>query len=333
MSPINSFEDQALHYFIRASHGQPAGTIESPAAWRGDELRLHPDRWLVELTEPELVGLRDGAAAQIEAGVAMSETTSANFDVGPIERRLAPWRHTLAEGTGVLCVRGLPVREWGEEVATRAYWGLGHHLGTPGAQNPDGDLLGRVTDHGDSETNPMGRKYRTTSDIAFHCDTADVVGLLCMRAARQGGESRLASSVTVFNELARRRPDRVPQLFEPFAIDRRDEQGPGEVPWFEIPPCAWDGQQLRTFWHSDYMRSAARHEDVVLPSGRLGLMDAYDGVASEDGVHLDMSLAEGDMQFISNHTVIHSRTAYIDHDDPTERRKLLRLWLSLPVPA
>ena len=42
-----------------------------------------------------------------------------------------------------------------------------------------------------------------------------------------------------------------------------------------------------------------------------------------------MELAEGDIQFISNHTVVHSRTAYVDHDDPAERRHLLRLWLTV----
>jgi alpha-ketoglutarate-dependent taurine dioxygenase len=44
-------------------------------------------------------------------------------------------------------------------------------------------------------------------------------------------------------------------------------------------------------------------------------------------VHLDMQLSPGDVQLVSNHTVVHARTSYVD--DPSSPRHLLRLWLSL----
>jgi len=88
-----------------------------------------------------------------------------------------------------------------------------------------------VVDTGDDRANPLVRLYRTRSDIAYHCDAADVVGLLCLSAARRGGLSRLASSVTVFDELLRRRPDLAPRLFEPFALDLRSEERPGMRGW------------------------------------------------------------------------------------------------------
>ncbi len=45
-----------------------------------------------------------------------------------------------------------------------------------------------------------------------------------------------------------------------------------------------------------------------------------------------MELRPGDIQLISNHTIVHSRTAYVDHDDPQRRRHLLRLWLTTEAP-
>jgi len=42
-----------------------------------------------------------------------------------------------------------------------------------------------------------------------------------------------------------------------------------------------------------------------------------------------MNFEPGDVQLISNHTVLHSRTEYEDWPDPSRRRHLLRLWLSL----
>ena len=43
-----------------------------------------------------------------------------------------------------------------------------------------------------------------------------------------------------------------------------------------------------------------------------------------------MDFREGDMQFVNNHTVLHAREAYEDHDDPERKRHLLRMWIGLP---
>lgn len=36
------------------------------------------------------------------------------------------------------------------------------------------------------------------------------------------------------------------------------------------------------------------------------------------------------MQFVNNYTVLHSRTGYIDYEEPERRRHMLRLWLKIP---
>ena len=50
-------------------------------------------------------------------------------------------------------------------------------------------------------------------------------------------------------------------------------------------------------------------------------------LADDPNHHLKMELRPGDMQFISNHTTVHARTAYEDWPEPERRRHLLRLWL------
>lgn len=324
-----SFVEQALHYSIRTSSGRPVGPVAHPAAWYGPDLEAQPERWLVELTAQQIAELHAAASRVADDGIGIGDVTAADFPLPGLSDDLAAWRRTLADGTGVLCLRGLPVREWGDDLSALVFWGLGHHLGVPGAQNPQGELLGHVTDYRE-DGGELGRAYRTADNIAFHCDTADVVGLLCLRTAAEGGQSRIASSVTVFNELTRRRNDLTSALFSPWHIDRRGEEGPGEAPAVEIEPCAWDSTTLRTFWHSDYMTSAARHPSVgPLSDDRVDLLSLYDEIAGSEAVRFDMWLREGDLQLISNHSVVHSRTAYVDHREPDERRHLLRLWLSL----
>ena len=119
-----------------------------------------------------------------------------------------------------------------------------------------------MIDTGEDAANPFVRRYRTAGDIAYHCDLADAVGLLCLRGARRGGASRIVSSVSVYNELLRRRPDLIDRLYEPFCLDTRDEQGDGRLPLRPVVPCRYAGGELRTFYHSDYFRSAVRHPEV-----------------------------------------------------------------------
>jgi hypothetical protein len=251
-----------------------------------------------------------------------------DFALPTLAPAIAGWARELQHGRGFMLVRGLPVARWGDERSALVYWSLGQHLGEPGAQNPQGDLLGHVVDTGEDAANPFVRRYRTAGDIAFHCDLADAVGLLCLRGARRGGASRIVSSVSVYNELLRRRPDLIARLYEPFCLDTRDEQGEGRLPYVPVVPCRYAGGVLRSFYHSDYFRSAVRHAEVPpFTADEQTLLDLYEEIADSPQLYLDMQFEPGDIQLISNHVTLHARTAY--DDDPGARRHLLRLWLSL----
>lgn len=322
-----SFAEQALRYFDRPHDAVRREPVGGAAAWRGAELAGRED-WIVRLDAAALAELeraRD-AVRDVDLGAMRRE----DFPLPTLGPTVRAWTRELADGRGFLVVRGLPVARWSAEDAARVYWGLGLHLGRPGAQNAAGDLLGHVVDTGEDAANPFVRRYRTAGDIAFHCDLADAVGLLCLETSRAGGASRLASSVTVYDELLRRRPDLVDRLYEPVALDRRDEgqAGPG---WVPAIPCRHAAGRLRTFYHSDYFRSAARHPDAPVGPRERELFDVYEAIANEPGVFLDMQFERGDVQLVSNHTVLHARTAYAD--DPGRARHLLRLWLTLGAPA
>jgi hypothetical protein len=59
-----------------------------------------------------------------------------------------------------------------------------------------------------------------------------LLGLLCINKAKSGGTSLLASSVTLFNEIVKRRPDLAEELFNPLARDRRGEIPVGQMPFY-----------------------------------------------------------------------------------------------------
>jgi hypothetical protein len=322
-----SFAEQALRYFDRPHDAIRREPVGGRAAWRGETLARTRD-WIVSLDAAAVGELERAGAEARRRGLDLATMRREDFPLPHLAPAIRAWARELVDGRGFLVVRGLPVARWSEAEASLVYWGLGLHLGLPGAQNVAGDLLGHVVDTGDDATDPFVRRYRTAGDIAFHCDLADAVGLLCLRTAKRGGASRVVSSVTVYDELLRRRPDLVERLYEPVALDRREEArtGPG---WVPAIPCRWADGRLRTFYHSDYFRSAARHADAPVGPRERELFDVYEAIAREPGVALDMQFEPGDVQLVSNHLVLHARTAYEDWPEPARKRHLLRLWLTL----
>ncbi len=322
----HSSQEQAVRFFTGRPHVElPKGPLRVLAAWRGDAIRARGD-FRHHLDSADVDEIHTALAHATATGKPTIELSAADLPLPTLSKRIEQWRDELREGLGFVVISGVPVDRWTQHEAERFFWAFGQHLGTPGLQNPDGDLLGHVTDTGDAATDPLVRLYRTASNINYHCDGADIVGLLCLQAAPTGGLSRIASSVTVFNELWRKDPLLAQRLFETFRLDRRNEEKPGQPPYALIQPACFDGATLRTFYHSDYYRSAQRHVGE-LPAQELELLDAFDAVAERSDVRLDMQFLPGDIQLLSNHTIVHARSAFCD--DPQHKRHLLRLWLTL----
>lgn len=323
------FIEQTLHYFDRPHEQVIDSPVQCEAAWRGDQLPAL-EQLACHLNEAEVAELRLAVASAIASGIATRDLTAADFPLPTLAPRFAQWREAIVDGIGFQVIRGVPVGEWSQAESELFFWCFGLHLGRPGEQNPEGHLLGHVIDTGAQQVDATVRLYKTAANIDYHCDAADVVGLLCLNKAKSGGQSRIVSSVAVFNELVRRRPDLAPGLFEPFALDIRDKEVNEAGSTLPIPPCRYAGGVLRTFYHADYFRSAMRHDDVApLSEQEQALLDTYEAIAMEEGMYVDMDLQPGDIQLLSNHSNLHARTAYEDHEDPAERRHLLRLWLSL----
>jgi hypothetical protein len=228
-------------------------------------------------------------------------------------------------------IRGLPVEGKPIEDSAAAYWAIGTRFGNPRSQNAMGHLLGHVRDLGVATTDPNVRTYQTTERQHFHTDSCDIVGLLCLKTARQGGLSSIVSSMAMYNEMAKRRPDLLERLFQPFATDRRGEVPVGEKPWFDMPVYNDYQGYITAIYSGTYIISAQRFPEVprLTPEDQEAL-ELFDDLANDKELRLDMELRPGDMQFLHNHTCLHDRTAFVDWPEPERKRHLLRLWLAAP---
>ena len=304
--------------------------LDGPSAWLGRDLAADPARWLRYLGDDDIATLERAAAHWLSLGRDPATIDAADFPLGEMAGRVAALKETLLHGIGVQTWRGLPVAEWSRETSATVFLGLGAHLGSARSQNAAGHLLGHVRDAGRRSSDPTARLYQTAERQTFHTDSADVVGLLCLANAREGGDSLLISAETLYNRLRERHPALLPRLFEPLATDRRGEVPPGADPWFEIPVFSWHAGRLTAMYQRQYIDSAQRFPDAPrLDEGQVAALDALDALADDPALHLSMRLEPGDAQFVHNHSMLHDRTAFLDWPEPARRRHLLRLWLSL----
>lgn len=308
--------------------------VEGPSAWYGDDLGKVED-WIRPLGEAEIAELEAAAEAVLKNDRAgkqpLIEIGAAQFPLPRFGPALREMREEVLNGRGFALLRGLPVARYSIEERAAIFWGIGVHMGKARSQNGKGHLLGHVRSLGYDLSDPTVRVYQTTERQTYHTDSCDIVALLCLNTAKTGGLSSLVSSTTIFNEILARRPDLAPRLFDPMAVDRREEVPEGRRPYFILPVYHYFEGYLSAIYARRYIESAQRFPEVPrLTEDQREALDLLDALANDERLHINMELQPGDMQFVHNHTLFHDRTAYEDWDEPDRKRHLLRLWLSPP---
>jgi Taurine catabolism dioxygenase TauD, TfdA family len=309
------------------SLGDVPPEIRGPSAWYGPELAARGD-WIEQLSPTEILEIDAAAHRLANAEIDIPSIRQHDFPLPTLGPRLRGMLQEILSGRGFVLLRRLPVERWSPRKTAIAYFGLGTHLGSARSQNAQGHVLGHVKDLGYSGSDPHVRTYQTSERQGYHTDSCDVVGLLCIQPAKAGGLSSLVSSVTIFNEMLRRRPDLVPCLFEPIETDRRGEVPEGQKPYFQIPVFNWYAGLLSTIYNRRYINSARRFVKTPLTSRQQEALDLLDGLADDPALNLHMTLQSGDVQLVHNHTLLHDRTAFEDWPDPSRKRHLMRLWLA-----
>jgi alpha-ketoglutarate-dependent taurine dioxygenase len=305
--------------------------IEGPSAWRRAAIRTEDYR--VTLSPAALDEIRRVAGEL------------ARYPLPAILRRAEDfaWPHTMAamadvnrilkKGVRFSVLDRLPLDEIGDEEATAIYWMLASLVSRPVAQKLDGTMIYNVWDTGKAALPGSGvRPDSTNIEIRFHIDNAynttppEYVGLLCLRTAKSGGVSRVLSFHTVHNEMQARHRELLPRLYRPFWFDRQREFFPGEPDTF-FAPVFEEGAEIRTriSVHQINAGYALRGEPID-NEGRAAL-DAMLEIFEDPAVSAEFDFAPGEIQFVDNRTLGHSRTEYEDWPEPEQKRHLIRLWL------
>ncbi|HZU89764.1 MAG TPA: TauD/TfdA family dioxygenase, partial [Stellaceae bacterium] len=182
-------------------------TIIDPSAWRAGDFATDQS-WIVRWSKDDLAEL-DGAVRAAKArGFNAATVTRETFPLPTLAARLRTLREEIEYGRGFVLLRGIPVRDYTKDDAGLIFRGIGCHIGEVVTQNAKGDLLGHVRDQGYADYRGRSdiRGYQTRARLEFHTDVVDIVGLMCLRAAKEGGHSLIVSATTIHNEMLREAP-------------------------------------------------------------------------------------------------------------------------------
>lgn len=302
--------------------------VEHPSAWTRRELEAD-DSWIFVLDDSDRAELRDALARSRALGIPAESLTAEAFPLPGLGPKLRRALGQVEHGRGVAMLRGFPVEGEPLEDVTAMYLGVGAHLGTRLTQTAEGIIVGHVADLGYAYGRTNVRGYYTRAKLLFHTDNADVVGLLCVRRARSGGLSSVTSTMSIWNEMLAHHPEELAQCLEGFHHDLKAENPPGVAPVtpHRVPVFSWCEGVLSSCFNTSYIEHGAARRGVELTPLERRTIDVVNALAEREDLRLDYMCEPGDVQLINDHTTIHSRTDFVDHDDPGQRRLMLRLWV------
>jgi hypothetical protein len=319
--------------FSRPPIQSTAATILPPWGWSRQQLISRSSLWFSVLPrsfKPELIDLCRSLA---RSGQRYDSVVGMRWPVTDLQLYGEQLLAELVGGSGVVYVVGLctPEADLPDDVLRWAYLILGLQLGVPVSSST---LLLDITTRNTCSRNidVLGRDVQ--SETAFHTDSdhhgvPDIVGALCLRPARNGGEYQVSSALRARDQLWERCRPLLDELYAPLIRSDEERQlasAPGGRPVFAhqrgLIGLRFD--YARPCIETGYQRAA----QTMRPSQRLAL-DHLDQVLRDPAACVQFQMKRGDMLFVNNHLVAHNRRPF-DDSGPEGRRLVVRMWLATP---
>ncbi|KAK2754355.1 hypothetical protein FQN54_006999 [Arachnomyces sp. PD_36] len=338
-----SYYPNREEYTVRAAHrlecdpidrALPEGfpqQLESKMVWDGESFFLEEHR---RSDGTECVLVLDGSQLlEVDAALRsfkalkkpLGELDPSNFPLPSLHPVLRAVSDNLHKGYGFTVIRGIPVDKYDDEENMIIYVGISSHIGgVRGRQDHQFDgkpvdvMVAHITDFRQSteDRDKYTLAAYTDGEVIFHTDVADIVSLFVLNEAATGGQSQLASSWRIYNELARTRPDLVKVLADDWVIPSANDNSVihRRPLLFYQPPLDGNPENLIIqFSRRSFSGFGGRPQSKYLTVEQAEALDSLHFLAEK--FHISMELKKGDMQFINNLSMLHARASYTDDSE------------------
>ncbi|KAJ5247595.1 hypothetical protein N7468_002578 [Penicillium chermesinum] len=324
----------------------PAGFPEklvSPLVWEGEEIEKRDD-WAYKLSDAQLDELDTALKSFKALGKPLGYITQSTFPLPTLHPVLRELSKEIHNGRGFVVIWGLRIDNYSREDNIAIYTGLSSHIGSIRGRQQDTRLqngTSPVISHIKDITNTVhrdliGAPSNTPDKQVFHTDAGDIISLLCLNTAAEAGESYLSSSWTVYNILAKERPDLIHTLSQDWPVDGF---GNPENPYtlrpllYHQPATENKPERVLIQYARRYFTGflARPRSDGIPPisEAQAEALDALHFLAEEHRASL--GFRKGDIQYVNNLSIFHARNGF--RDGPGKERHLVRIWLRDPENA
>ena len=309
--------------------------IVGPKAWLGSDF-ANDTSWQYRLSPDEIAEIDAALEANRQFVGNPTAMERSQFILPELSKTLLRLNRELEDGRGFALIRGLPVDKWTLDEARLVYWGLALFLGRMIVQDNKGKWIHDVYDAGASFDNIKVRGYSTNAQLTPHCDSGDLVTLLCYRPAKAGGLNTIASFHTIYNKILAEHPEYLEPLFRGFHYNIRGG-GPEGTPYENVTK-----HRVPVFSITDGLLSGRYNQKAILTSAEYpgiapfsdlerAAINSVAEYALMDDARFDLMLKAGDLLLLNNNDVMHTRSSFTDSDEPDKMRWLLRLWIVTPI--
>lgn len=249
---------------------------------------------------------------------------------------VSSWKKHLLVGNGFVCLQ--TTSRLTDQELRLLYCALATSIGN---LNQRYGAFFDVKDYGLDHTKSAIPISKTRACSGFHTDSSAkhyspvVIGLLCLQPGIEGGDSLLANAANLYTWLAEHHRNCLEALFKP---TKRDVITPGTMKTTDkirqnaFPIMAFPNGQLHFRYMRYWITTAYQKLDISLPAGLNAAMDRIDQYLNNKQHIFARQLSRGEMLFLNNRYLCHSRTAFVDGPDPLQKRTLVRTWIDSVSP-
>ena len=238
----------------------------------------------------------------------------------------------LIHGNGFFILDGISFANFSDQHVNEIFRIISTSLGQLYVQNIKNEKFVVITDEGKS-MKTGGRYHQTKEGGSFHTDSPqwknvpDFIGLLCIRPAKIGGESKFVSSYTVHNQLLKLNLNFLQSLYKNFHFDKRNEFKKNESPTTFEPIFRYENNELKFRYLRNYIDDGQKLVNQPLTNEQNEILDELDKIIHDEKFAVSYNLHKFDMTFFNNHRIIHGRTSFEDFTDYDKKRYMVRAWI------
>ena len=223
----------------------------------------------------------------------------------------------MEHGSGAAIIHGFDIQPYSIDQLKIAFAVITSHIGTAVSQSARGELIFSVRNEGYAEHDPRSRGPNSGRRLSFHTDRCDVIAFLCVNQAKSGGENQIVSSVAVFHEIAKSRPDLLKVLMQPFYYKRHNVDFGNDKPYIQQPVFSiHQGHFAANILRILIDRAYAMPDLPNMTDAQREALDLVEEISNRPSFHASLRLAPGDMLILNNFVTFHRRSEFKDYDTP-----------------